>query len=87
MTAKKTTFRQPPVAEVDAWVTQEATAPDPAAKPVRQAAGETNEKLARLTLDLPGDLHARFKAKCAIKRTKMQIELRKFVEAWTREDA
>ncbi len=86
MTAKKTTYKQPPVADVDAWVTQEAQAPE-SAKPARLTAGETSEKLARLTLDLPEDLHARFKAKCAIKRTKMQIELRKFVETWTREDA
>ncbi|MBV8891441.1 MAG: hypothetical protein JO266_05605 [Acidobacteria bacterium] len=42
------------------------------------------EKPARLTIDLPHDLHTRFKAACAQHRTKMKDEVLAFIEEWTR---
>ncbi len=35
-------------------------------------------KIARLTIDLPADLHAKFKAACALKGTRMIDEVRRF---------
>jgi hypothetical protein len=40
-------------------------------------------KLARLTIDLPEELHGQFKAACAKKRTKMKDEVLAFIEQWT----
>ena len=62
---------------VDAWVDRagdEAVPPhiDPIPK----------EKLARLTIDLNVDLHAKFKAACAIRRTRMIDEVRGFIETF-----
>jgi hypothetical protein len=69
---KRTTFRQPPaVASVDEWV--DGT-PAPA---------EPEEKPARLTIDIPPDLHGRFKAACARSRTKMKDEVLRFITDWT----
>ena len=53
--------RVPPVA--DAWVGSDATS---------SAAGG---KLKRLTIDLDPELHARFKARCAMRGTKMVAEV------------
>ena len=84
----KTPFRMPPrpvekAAQVDQWVAGEGAtaAPVSAAGPARveRATG----KLARLTIDLPPDLHAKFKATCALKGTRMIDEVRGFIESWT----
>jgi hypothetical protein len=76
---KKTAFRQPanesratPTA-ADDWVRGETAA----------APATAMEKLARLTIDVPPDLHARFKAACAQHRTKMKAEVLQFIEDWT----
>jgi hypothetical protein len=42
-------------------------------------------KLARLTIDLPPDLHAEFKAACATHRTKKRDEVLAFIERWIQE--
>jgi hypothetical protein len=39
-------------------------------------------KLSRLTIDLDPDLHARFKAACAMGRTRMIDEVRDFIESY-----
>ena len=39
-------------------------------------------KVARLTIDLPPELHAKFKATCALKGTRMIDEVRRFIEEW-----
>ncbi|MCB8878438.1 hypothetical protein [Acidisoma silvae] len=44
-------------------------------------------KTARLTIDLPDDLHHRFKLACTAKRTKMVIEVTKFIESWTQKNS
>lgn len=81
----KTRFRMPErggqaTPEIDRWV--KGGQGDPAAeKPVK--ADRTTGKVARLTIDLPPDLHARFKATCAIRRTRMIDEVRQFIEEWT----
>jgi hypothetical protein len=67
-------------AQLDQWVagkTEAATAAD-TSRPER-----TPGKLARLTIDLPPDLHARFKATCALRGTRMIDEVRRFIEDWT----
>ena len=43
----------------------------------------SKEKMARLTIDLPADLHGLFKAACAHQRTKMRDEIVRFIEEWT----
>jgi hypothetical protein len=79
---KKTAFRQPTArpltAEAENWVTESPQSePAPRQKPVPV------EKAARLTIDLPPDLHASFKAACAKQRTRMVDEVRQFIEDWT----
>lgn len=39
-----------------------------------------NVAMARLTVDMPRDLHRRFKAACASKDRKMNDEIRSFIE-------
>ena len=76
-------FRMPEKAqEVDKWVAGE-TAPIAASKPAEKA---TEGKTARLTVDLPQELHARFKAACAMAGTKMNDEVRGFIEEWTQKN-
>lgn len=52
----------------------------------KSASPETRKsgaKLARLTIDLPEELHGQFKAACAKRRTKMKDEVLRFIEEWT----
>jgi ParG len=65
----------------DEWVRGGAPTQQPA--PAVTAAPEG--KLARLTIDLPPELRDRFKATCAMQRTKMVDEIRRFIEQWTQE--
>lgn len=48
-------------------------------------AGGVKEPTARLSLDIPAELHARFKAACARSRLKMTAELLAFIERRTTE--
>jgi len=57
-----------------------------AQKPVnteKQKSANPGEKLARLTIDLPQELHGEFKAACAKQHTKMKDEVLRFIEEWT----
>ena len=77
----KTPFRLPQrteaaVTQLDQWVTGGEGAP--AAKPEKPTG-----KMARLTIDLPPELHAKFKSACALRGTRMIDEVRKFIEGWT----
>ncbi len=80
----KTPFRlpqrtEPATAQLDQWVTGgEGTT---AAKPEKPSG-----KMARLTIDLPPELHAKFKSACALRGTRMIDEVRKFIETWTQKD-
>jgi hypothetical protein len=86
-TAKKIAFTQPgqerprATTAADEWVRGAAAANPPAEAPEASPMG----KLARLTIDLPPDLRDRFKAACAMQRTKMVDEIRRFIEQWTQE--
>jgi hypothetical protein len=77
----KTPFRmptrtKPAAAQLDQWVSDgERTIPS---KPERPTG-----KLARLTIDLSPELHAKFKATCALRGTRMIDEVRRFIEGWT----
>jgi hypothetical protein len=53
----------------------------------RPKADQTTGKVARLTTDLPPELHARFKTTCTIRRTRMIDEVRQFIEEWTQKHA
>ena len=84
---KRIAFTQPsqearqPATVADAWVRGETETGSSAASPP----GPTG-KMARLTIDLPPDLRDRFKAACAMHRTKMVDEIRRFIEEWIQEN-
>lgn len=70
----------PAAAKLDQWVAgPEAETAAVAAPRADRPAG----KVARLTIDLTPELHAKFKATCAIKGTRMIDEVRQFIEEWT----
>jgi hypothetical protein len=69
--------RAPGSSAADAWVGEGAKQPTTA----RQA--ESKGKVARLTIDLPAELHARFKSVCALQGTKMVAEVLRFIENYT----
>ena len=82
----KTPFRMPqraeaPAAKLDHWVAGgEGASVAPDGAPPRP---ERPGKVARLTIDLPPELHAKFKSACALRGTKMIEEVRRFIEDWT----
>jgi hypothetical protein len=82
---KKTAFRQPVArplpAAAESRITESGNSEPLAPKPV------ATEKRARLTIDLPTDLHADFKAACAKRRTRMVDEVRQFIEGWTQKNS
>lgn len=81
--AAPTPQRQPTDSEILAFVAGGASAQRAADKAVSAATGK--EPTARLSLDLPESLHARFKAVCARHRLKMTAELLAFIDRRTTE--
>jgi hypothetical protein len=78
----KTPFKLPkrpdaPATKLDQWVSGEGSLTRP-----KRPSG----KMARLTIDLPAPLHAKFKAACALKGTRMIDEVRRFIEEWTQKN-
>jgi hypothetical protein len=74
-----------PAQDLDNWVAGKGA--ETPAKPVAEAmARPSEEKLARLTIDLPRELHRQFKTACAAKGTKMIDEVRSFIEGWTQKN-
>ena len=71
---------------LEQWVTggtpDTAEASIPGSKPKSKGEKPTGE-IARLTIDLPVELHTRFKAACARNRTRMVDEVRGLIEEWT----
>ena len=75
------TAQRLPTAKTDQWV---------GGKTETRKNGNTEKqksgvKLARLTIDVPDELHGMFKAACAKNRTKMRDEVLAFIEKWTQE--
>ncbi|MCU1294299.1 MAG: ParG [Bryobacterales bacterium] len=66
----KPAFKLPERRAIDEWVDKAGEGAQP------------KVKLARLTIDLDPDLHAKFKAACAMRRTRMIDEVRGFIEAY-----
>lgn len=67
---------------VQEWV-EGAGAPQAASAASEAPRRLPGAKQARLTIDLSPQLHARFKAACAINRTRMVEEVTRFIEDWT----
>ena len=68
---------QPTNEQIDAYVNKAAAPPpSPAKEPIETA---------RLSLDIPAELHTRFKVACARSRLKMTAELLAFIERRTAE--
>lgn len=81
-TKRKAAFSMPThAADLDQWVAGADAPPEPAAAPQETPAA----KPARLTIDLPPDVHARFKAACAIRRVQMVDVVREAIDHWMRE--
>ena len=74
-------FRQPE-RTVEDWVNQ-----TPAPENLTSKPAEAKGKVARLTIDLSPELHARFKSACALRRTRMMDEVRRFIEEWTQKNS
>lgn len=75
---------EPGVAKLDQWVAGTET---PAVSAVSTRTERPAGRVARLTIDLTPELHARFKAACAIKGTRMIDEVRHFIEEWTQRNS
>ena len=75
---------QPTPTATDEWVRGGVATATPDPSPQAPEADPTG-KLARLTIDLSPELRDRFKAACAMHRTKMVDEIRHFIEQWTQE--
>ena len=86
MSKRRTGFTLPKrdAKDVQGWVEEGAAPAVSTSAPAPEASGKTAAgKPARLTIDLPEQLHARFKAACAINRTRMVAEVTQFIEDWT----
>ena len=70
------------VQDVQEWVGGGTAPAGPPVAPKAPAKPTSGQK-ARLTIDLPQQLHARFKAACAINQTRMVEEVTRFIEDWT----
>jgi ParG protein len=71
----KPAFSLPQRKPVDEWVERAGDrSVDPGPQP--------KIKVARLTIDLDPELHAKFKAACAMRRTRMIDEVRVFIEGY-----
>lgn len=81
-------FKMPPKASQDVQEWVEGTEA-PQASSATPGASERlpGTKQARLTIDLSPQLHARFKAACAMNRTQMVKEVTHFIEDWTQKNS
>jgi hypothetical protein len=75
-------FKLPPQAEPSAALDQWVSGEQRTAAAEKPAKLERSIRMARLTIDLPEDLHASFKATCALRKTRMIDEVRQFIEGW-----
>jgi len=77
----KPAFKMPERKRVDDWVAAAGEGEGRAQVPSARAP-MPKVKLARLTIDLEQDDHARFKSACALNSTDMVTEVRAFIKAW-----
>lgn len=87
---KKITVRQPgeqprSQAAADAWVSG-ATDIQKSVSTEIQSSTNAASRPARLTIDLPQELHGQFKASCARQRTTMKDAVLRFIEEWTQKN-
>lgn len=71
--------------DMQGWV-DEGAAPADAIPTPKEATEVMGRKQARLTIDLPQQLHARFKAACAIRQTPMGEQVTNLIEDWMRKN-
>ena len=71
---------------VQKWVEGTAAPQAPGVAP-RASGRLTEAQRTRLTIDLPQQLHSRFKAACAINRTRMVEEVTRLIEDWTQKNS
>lgn len=71
--------------DMQGWVDEGAASADAIPTP-KEVAEATGRKQARLTIDLPQQLHARFKAACAIRQTSMGEQVTSLIEEWVRKN-
>jgi hypothetical protein len=81
-TGPSLTASRPPN-DADDWLNGTGKETQKNEKTERRKHANTSEKPARLTIDVPQELHGRFKAACAKHRTKMKDEVLAFIEQWT----
>lgn len=72
-------IKQPQRAVVvaDEWVNGNSATDEP-----QPRTGQSAGVIARLTIDLPADTRDRFKAACALRRTRMVDEVRLMIDEW-----
>lgn len=81
--SRKPTFAMPSRgADVDAWVSGTPAPPPAARKAVEASPPAPAAKPARLTIDLPADVHRRFKVAAARNGVGMVDVVREAIEAW-----
>ena len=75
------TAKPGPAKSAEDWVLHRDDPPADTAAP-RQAAppGPAAPPMKRLTIDIPAELHARIKSRCALRRTKMNDEIRALLD-------
>lgn len=71
--------------DMQEWVNEGAAPADTIPAP-KKATEAMERKQARLTIDLPQQLHARFKAACAIKQTSMGEQVTNLIEEWVQKN-
>ena len=69
--------------KLDEWVQQGRESETAEVVSQQSPAVPAKGKQARLTIDLPQELHAQFKAACALQRTRMVDEVTRFIKDWT----
>lgn len=69
--------------DVQGWVDEGAASVGVTAAP-KEAARAIGEQQTRLSIDIPSQLHARFKAACAINQTRMGEQITRLIDEWIR---
>ena len=79
-TIEKPRLKQPTAEEMEAFVQGGLGKDTDTQKPVKEETRDSMGGMARLTVDLPKSTHTRFKVACTLAGTKMNEEIRQFIE-------